>query len=201
MIDDKHRAILHVHAAVIDVERGLLRAELIFEEAIQLLGAAHLHALRDHDGPGENGEDEQEDDDDLRLHGGLVPHIAQLGFARRLGGGGKEKHHVHSFGVSGFAFRVSDGSARRAETNSKLETPNSKRKSITTQFTCSGNHLPGREEPNVRQAFWLAPANTAEGPGDFKKFLRKFSTGYSRQAGRKFPKDTAPECAGNRAVP
>ena len=78
MIDDKERAILHVHAAVIDIERMLLGAEFIFEEAVQLLRPLHLHPLGDHHRPGKDGEEQQEDDDDLRFERGLSPDVRQI---------------------------------------------------------------------------------------------------------------------------
>ena len=62
-----------LNAAVKHFEHGLLGPEFSVEELIQFARTPHLHRLKSHHRPRGNREEDQNNDDDLRLGRGLFP--------------------------------------------------------------------------------------------------------------------------------
>ena len=81
LIDSKERAALGLDAAVKEIKDFLLRPVFGIEKMVELLGAAHLDDLGDHDRPGDDGEDDEAEDDAFAFGRGLAPDVNQIGLA------------------------------------------------------------------------------------------------------------------------
>src|SRR5207249_11783989 len=71
-------ATFDLHAAIINAEHFVLGAEFGIEIGVEFSSAPHLQCLGNHDRPGENRKDYQDDDDHLGLSGSVLPYHQQI---------------------------------------------------------------------------------------------------------------------------
>jgi len=71
LVHNELGAAFSLDPAVKDIQDVFLGAVFGVEELVEVLGAAHLERLGNHDGPGDDGEDNEEGDDGLGFGRGL----------------------------------------------------------------------------------------------------------------------------------
>lgn len=92
LVDGEQRTPVDIQATVVDAEDCLLVAKLIAEMSVQPFCPAHLQSFLRHGGPGKDGKDPEEDNDDLGFNSRLRPDVEQFVLT---GGGKRSWREIH----------------------------------------------------------------------------------------------------------
>ncbi len=72
------RAPFHLQTPVKNLEHVFLTSIFRVEKLVEPLGAPHLESFGDHDGPGDDGKNDQAENNDFCFGCGLIPHVKQF---------------------------------------------------------------------------------------------------------------------------